>query len=180
MDQADGEKVFFFGYGAYRNKSKLAQVLGHAVSEGVGAILEGHVLVYQTIDQLPESLQEFFRNTYGNNFKAYTIRKGNGVISGMIWEINKQDLETLKKWEFVPEWREIVEVNVKSSGEKMVTAYSEKAQDDQPFHEITDGVEYEEFENKVIPKVDAAQKEYYTKQQIENIKQWLYSQTKRN
>lgn len=170
-------KVLFFGYGAYRNKGKISQVLGHNPGEGVGAVLEGYVLVYQTIDQLPESLREFFRGVYGNDFRAYTIRKGEGVVSGMLWEINDEDLVTLKKWEFEGIWREVVEVTVKSSGGKDARAFTEKANGDQPFHEITDGLSYEEFENKrAVQNQKSSEDPYYTNLQIEKIKKWLKTQ----
>jgi hypothetical protein len=173
-------KVLFFGYGAYRNKNKLAQVLGHTLGEGVGAVLEGYVLVYQTLNQLPANIGEFLRGVYGNDFKAYTIRKGSGVVSGIIWEITNEDLEIIKKWEFIPlsPWREIVGINLKSSGGKEVKAFTEKAKDDQPATKITDGLDYEEFENiRQDPnKKQSNDNPYYTQQQIEKIKSWLAKQ----
>ena len=173
------KKILFFGYGANRNKNKLIQVLGHSVGEGVGAVLEGYVLVYQTISQLPEHLRNFFAETYGHNFKAYTLRAGEGVVSGTIWEIDEKDLEILKEWEFVPEWREVVEVIVLSAGGKEVQVLTEKSKDEFQFHEITDGVNYEEFNFPRLSKDDPKQELYYTKQQIERIKGWLEQQSKK-
>ena len=172
-------KVLFFGYGEYRNRSKLAQVIGHDPGEEVGAVLNGYILVYQSLKQIPENLRKFLQDVFGNDFKAYSIKKGNGLVSGVIWELEEKDLKTLKEWVFVGDWREMAEVVVTSSGGKEVTALTDKARDSQQFEKVIDGVDYEEFNNSRIPKIDYTKQEQYTQEQISKIRAWLSQESNR-
>ncbi len=45
--------MLFFGYGAYRSKAKMAQVIGYEPETEVGGIVEGYRLAYQVLSQLP-------------------------------------------------------------------------------------------------------------------------------
>lgn len=75
-------KILFFGYGANRSREKIKKVISKDPGEGIGAVLEGYVLVDQALMQIPEPPREFLRKVYGNNFKSYSIKKGAGCYPG--------------------------------------------------------------------------------------------------
>src|SRR5438045_1486957 len=116
-------KVLFFGYGANKNRRKIAQIIGRDPQESVGALLEGYVLSTQNLNQIPDPPKELLRNLFGNDFKVYTIIKGEGVVQGSLFEITEEELNKISQWEFVPIWRQIIEVNIKSSGNKQIKAF---------------------------------------------------------
>jgi hypothetical protein len=172
------KKFLFFGYGANSDRQKIKQIIGRDPGEGVGAILDNYVLAVQELSLIPEPPRNLLAQIYGNSFKAYTLKKGQGVVSGVLWELNDDELAIFKKWEFVGVWREIIEVEVKSAGQKPVSVLTEKSMDQFPVAQVADGVTYEPFNFKEIEKNNKSPKEdpHYTKQQIEMIKNWLAAQ----
>lgn len=167
----------FFGYGANRARSKIAYIIGRDPGEHVGAIVEGYVLAVQHLTNVPEKPQSLLRELYGNEFKSYTLRKGEGLVLGMVWELSDEELGKIKEWEFVGIWREIVEIEVKSSGGKMVKILTEKVLDNLKVNEVADGLLYSEFDFiKNDEALNPMEKQYYTNEQIKKIKNWLKSQ----
>ncbi len=170
------ETILFFGYGANRSKSKIGYIIGHNPGESVGATLEGYVLGIQSLRDIPNPPQEFLQDLYGGSFKAYTAKKGEGVIAGVLFELSPEDFQKIKEWEYEGIWREFIEVEVTSSGGKKIKAITEKSLDNYPVSEIGDGILYSEFdfirqEGIYIPNKEY--QEYYTHEQIEKIKAWL-------
>lgn len=166
------QKVYFFGYGANRNREKIYQITGKYPSLEFGAILEGYQLCVQNLDLITEKPRKILTELYGERFKAYTIKKGNGIVSGMIWEITPEDLEKIKEWEFVGDWKEIIEITIRSAGNKTIQAITEKVTDDAQVIDIVDGLSYDEFEF-TIKNDSKSKEEFYTQAQIDYIKKQL-------
>lgn len=165
------DKKLFFGYGANRNRSKIRQIIGKDPGDGVGAILEGYTLHLQNLDQIPEPAQSDLKNIFGN-FKAYTIRPGKGFVAGIVWSFTDEELEKIKQWEYVGNWREIVEVTVKSEDYYTVKILTEKSIDTFPVSEKVDGIVYNELDFKELEK-GSKEDEYYTKSQLEKIRKLI-------
>lgn len=158
-------KIYFFGYGAYRIKERVAQILGHTPEGGYGAVLEGYVLGIQSLEQIPNQAQDILKKAWGDNFRCYTLKPGKGVIAGVIWEIDEKDLEIIKEWEFVGVWREFITAPVKLKDGRVITnAITEKAPDGVPIKEIVDGLNYEDNLNKEGMKDITADDEYKIKE----------------
>lgn len=142
----------------------------------MGAILEGYSLYFQTLKQIPEPPRELLREVYGSEFKAYTSKKENSLIQGILWEIDTEDFNKLKEWEFIGIWREFVEVTITTSENLTLKAITDKTPESHPVEDRVDGLNYNEF-NFVRIKKEAPKfkKDYdtYTKVQIEAIKNWL-------
>jgi hypothetical protein len=172
------DKVLFFGYGANISREKIKQIINRDPGNHVGAVIENYILCSQVLSNLPEPPQKFLQQIYGGSFKAYTLKKGKGIVLGAIWEVTLEELETIKKWEFVGLWREMAEVVIKSSGGKEVKAFTEKSIDKFPVAQVVDGLTYDPFgfkeKEKSVPTTDP----YYSQQQAEKIKQWLAEQAK--
>lgn len=166
------EKKLFFGYGANRNRSKIRQVIGRDPGEGVGAILEGYSLYLQDMEQIPERVRADLQKIFGNSFKSYTIVKGKGFVLGVIWAITDEELEKIKVWEYVGEWREIIEVTVKSEDFYTVKVLTEKCIDTFPATKKVDGLYYNELELKEL-EITKEEDEFYTKKQLEEIRKLL-------
>jgi hypothetical protein len=111
----DQNKIYFFGYGANRDAQKISKVLGKTPIYHIGAELEGYQLVYQTLDQIPDPPRKLLEAAWGNTFKAYTINQGSGVVGGVVWEFEPEDLVVMKKWEFDGVWRQFIPVKIKAS-----------------------------------------------------------------
>lgn len=99
-----------------------------------------------------------------------------------MYELEKKDFEVFKKWEFDGIWREFVEVSVKASGGKLVKVLTEKSKDEFPINEITDGLDYSEFNHQPQPQItqDPVKLQQATIQRVARIKSWLAAQIKRS
>jgi hypothetical protein len=167
----------FFGYGANRSKSKIVSILGHEPGKFVGAVLLHFNLGVQKLSDIPEAAQRIMKEVYGNDFKAYSLTPGEGVVIGTLWQISDEDLAKIKEWEMDGLWREIIEVEVMSSGGKIVKAFTEKSKDEFGISEVIDGIIYSEFDFERKEKIPNAEEDaYYTQEQIEKIKKWLDAQ----
>lgn len=169
-------KVLFFGYGANRSSNKLRTLLNRDLGDSVGAVIEGYCLGIQTLKQIPEEISTTLKSIYGEDFKAYTLKKGRGMVTGSLWEITTDEIETIKNWEFVGPWREMIEVEVISSGLKPIKAFTEKAIELQEVDHIVDGLLYQEFNLQRINQNKPSDDPFYTQTQIEKIRGWLKSQ----
>lgn len=169
-------RVLFFGYGANKSRSKIQQIIGKDPGLGVGAILEGYTLNLQSINQIPDIPRQILLKLYSGEFKAYTIRKGDGVVVGAIWEIEEEDLNKIKEWEFVDVWREIIEVSVKTSSEETLKVITEKAKDEFQTEFIVDGLLYDVF-GFTKKASDPTKDQYYTQKQLAKIRSWIAKET---
>lgn len=164
------DTVYFFGYGANRNREKLRQILGKYPELEFGGIIEGYQLCFQTLDQIPKGPKEVLQKLYGDSFKGYTLKKGEGVVGGAVFQLEKKDFEYIKEWEFVGMWRELIPVTVKTAGGKAIQALTEKAMNDTVISDVVDGLLYDEFS---FVETKEKQKEFYTKEQLTYIRQQL-------
>lgn len=166
--------MLFFGYGAYRGRAKIAQVIGREPEGEIGGVVEGYRLAYQVLSQLPQPVQDNLRDIWGEEFKAYTLKKGNGMVNGIIWNIEEKDFETIKEWEYIGAWREIIKVDVKTSDGLILNAFSEKIFDSAPVTDFVDGLLYDEFELvRQSQKAKIENLEYYTQEQLQLIRDQL-------
>jgi hypothetical protein len=140
--------TYFFGYGVYRDKQRLADIIGKQPKGGYGALLSDFVLTVQKLSLIPEKARKIIQQVWGDNFKAYTLKKGQGLVAGVVWELDDKDIEKIKAWEHIDVWREIKEVTVVTHDKKTLTAITEKAHEDGPISEIVDGLYYDNNLNK--------------------------------
>jgi hypothetical protein len=166
------DSVLFFGYDIHREGSLISQIIGRHPN-GIAAIIQGYTLCSQRLDQVPNPAQGILRSVFGDSFQSYTLRKGNGIVLGTIWELTDEDLSKIKEFEFEGVWREFFEVEVLSSGMKNVRCITEKVYDNQEILEVVDGLDYDLFLNKKSEQVNSEQLQKYTTDQIEQIKNWL-------
>jgi hypothetical protein len=167
------EKILFFGYGANRSKQKIKEIIGREPDQGVGAVLKGYTLNVQNLTQIPTDVQNFLQKLYGNEFKAYTLKKGQGIVVGVIWELNEEDLEKFKEWEFIGAWRELVDVEVETSSGDTVKVLTEKSMDKFPSTFIVDGLIYDVFAFSKRKVASPDEQQYYTQKQITTLRNWL-------
>ncbi len=164
-------KILYFGYGAYRNRSKVEQVIAHPRPEEIGGIAEGYRLAYQDLSQIPQKASDILRNVWGDNFKAYTLKRENGIVSGVVYTITEEDLVKIKEWEFDGLWRDIIEIEIKTSDGFVVKAFTDMAKPDQQVAGYADGLLYNEFAFIIKQeKENIRDQEYYTQQQLEKIR----------
>ena len=157
--------IKFFGYGANRNRKRLREILGHEPGGGDSAILNNAILTVQTLDQIPDEPRRILEKVWGEKFRSYTIKDGKGETVGTLWEIDENDLELLKKWEYIGDWREFQEVTVKTADGTEVKALTDRAPEGSLTKKVVDGLNYEDNLNKegMKPTEDAENDEYRLK-----------------
>jgi len=166
-------KTFFFGYGSYRDKKKIAEIIGKDPEGGEPAVLEGYLLAVQTLDQIPGSARAVLQKVWGDQFRAYTIRKSPGIVVGTVWIIDQEDLNKIKEWEFVEEqWREIKQVDVTTNSGTKIPVLTDLARETLPVKEFVNGIEYEYNLNKKGKKIYREDDEHKFKE-IMRIRQEL-------
>jgi hypothetical protein len=151
--------INFFGYGLLRDRSIIKEIIGRDPGTGRPAIIRGYELVYQVLSQIPEKVRQKLEQAWGSNFKAYTLRRGAGIVTGVIWEITDQELEKIKAWEFVGMWREAVNDTVTTSDGEQISIAIIKAPDEQLFEEKINGLQYETNLNRKRPVPDESKEE---------------------
>ncbi|MFA6017044.1 MAG: hypothetical protein WC744_03080 [Patescibacteria group bacterium] len=167
-------KVFFFGYGAYKDNYRLAEIIGKPPEGGEGALLEGYDLGVQNINNIPKEPKEILAKVWGNNFQAYTMKKGSGYIQGRIWLLDEEDLQKIKEWEFInkSDWRELVSVTVKTSDGKTISTITDKSKDKYEIDKFVDGLNYEPNLNREGKKYYSEEDEYKIELMRKEIKEY--------
>lgn len=169
-------KSNFFGYGILRNKRILAEIIHHEPDGGSSAILENYNLCVQTLDLIPNFPRDILQKVWGQNFRSYTLKKGNGIVSGIVWKLSEEDLTKISRWDFIPEWKEIIKVQVKTFSEKIIESVTTKVYDNQSFYALIDGINYENNLNPQgkMPNVsDTEVEEQYKIKALEKIRENL-------
>lgn len=136
-------KILYFGYGANRSSQKIFEILGKEPGGGNSAVLEGFNLYTQTLSQIPEKPRSILEKVWGGEFRSYTLKKGEGSVAGVLWELDEDELKKLQEWEFVGYWKEMIQVPIKTSSGETVYAVTEKVTDDQSVEGKVDGLFYE-------------------------------------
>lgn len=144
--------INYFGYGANRDRIRVKEILGKESKGGYGALLSGYTLGYQILDQIPEIPRKTLKEVWGENFKCYTLKKGKGFVAGVIWELDENDLEIIRKWEFVGLWKELIDVHVYTFDGEEISAVTEKVPDSAPVFGFSDGLNYE---NNINPEMES-------------------------
>lgn len=148
--------ILFFGYGANRDKKRIVDILEASglagedleIQGGKGARIDGAVLSIQTLDQVPMQVRDMLQKVWGDKFRAYTLKPGNGQIAGVVWELTQKQYDALKEWELVGVWRELTEVEAITSDLQRLRVCTDKASNDAVVKEIVDGLNYESNLNK--------------------------------
>lgn len=143
--------MLFFGYGANKDKKRLQEIFKASdlegdelvVRGGKGARVDNMVLAVQAFNQLPEEIKEAIDKVWGDKFRSYTMKAGNGQIAGVIWELTDKQYKALKDWEFDGVWREMREVEVVTSDQQKLKVLTDKIKDAAAIKEIVDGLNYE-------------------------------------
>ncbi len=133
---------YFFGYGANRSSDRLRQILGKEPQAGFGAIAEGFDLAIQTLDQIPKRAQDILRQAWGNEFKAYTLVPGKGMVTGVVWNLDEEDFKMLYAFEFIDLWSKFEVIKVKKFNGKLLEVITTRVLDNAPIAEICDGINY--------------------------------------
>lgn len=167
--------IYFFGYGAYKNKERVNLILKRQ-PKGYGAVIENYALHIQALEQVPSPVRERLNKVWGPNFRSYTMRTNPGsMVLGIVWEITEKDFETIRQWEFIGVWREFIQVQVKLFDGRVISAMTEKIPDNHPINEEVDGLDYVDNLNWAPPQFDdkEVEKEYKLddlRKELEQIK----------
>lgn len=176
------DKIFYFGYGANRDKKRIEDILTVSGLKGddlkiegrYGARIDGFVLGIQALDQIPEEVRENLRKVWGDNFRCYTMKPGYGQIAGVIWEYTEAQFNAIKEWEYDGIWREIVEVEVITTDQKKLKTFTDRAKNDAPIKEIVDGLIYEDNLNKQGMRTeDEFSEDEYKIKEIQKVREEL-------
>lgn len=140
--------VYFFGYGSNRSKKKITELLGYTPKKFYGAIAVKYDLGYHILgDVKNHDVKKILQTVWGDDFASYSIRPGSGIVAGIVWEITKEDLDKIKKWEFVGSWREIIEISVYTYKGQKLSALTDVVPDSIPFYGVADGLFYKDVIN---------------------------------
>lgn len=135
--------IQYFGYGANSSEARLRQILGH-VSLCQGAVLSGYRLNYQILKQISDPrVREILGSVWGKDFQVYTLRKGKGLVVGKLWELSESDLDKIKDWEFIGQWRKLIKVKVLIFNNQLVEAMTDIACETESVFGEVDGLNYE-------------------------------------
>jgi len=171
------DKIYFFGYGANRDVQKIGKILGKTPVSCTGAILEGYSLFYQKLEQIPDPAKGFLRSAWGEDFKAYTINPGSGITAGVIWEITKEDLEIIKKWEFDGIWRQVINIEIKTFEGKKLSAFTDKAINSNDCAGFYDGLNYPNNLNNqegIVSEAEVAKEDIYRIEKLRELRKELF------
>ncbi|HBB76526.1 MAG: hypothetical protein A2186_00750 [Candidatus Levybacteria bacterium RIFOXYA1_FULL_41_10] len=144
-------KILFFGYGANREKTRIVDILRASnlvgddlkLDGGYGARVDGMILGIQDLEQIPEVARKSLLEVWGSNFRAYTVKPGTGQVAGVLWGLNEKQFQTLKEWEHDGVWRKFIEVEITTTDQHKLKAFTDKALDDSKVVQIVDGLNYE-------------------------------------
>lgn len=144
-------KALFFGYGANRDKKRIEEILKASgltgedlsVEGGYGARVDGMLLAIQNLEQIPDDARKTLSEVWGTNFRAYTLKLGNGQVSGVLWGLNEKQFEALKTWEHDGVWRKFIEIEIITTDQHKLKAFTDKALDDTHVVQFVDGLNYE-------------------------------------
>lgn len=175
------DKILFFGYGANRDKKRIEDILKASglegkdltVEGGYGARVDGMLLAIQNLAQIPEEVQKPLSEVWGTNFRAYTLKPGDGQVAGVLWGFNDKQYEALKKWERDGVWRKFIEVEITTTDQHKLKAFTDKALDDSKIIETVDGLNYESNLNIEGMKAPNFENDEYRIKELETIRQKL-------
>jgi len=137
--------LHYFGYGANRDPGQMEAITGRSL-KGQPAYVKGFELVVQKLGDIPELPQKILRKAWGKHFESYAIRKGEGQVHGMLWEITPEDRGHISNWELIPEgWYKGGLVTAILEDETEVPAVTDIIERQQHIDKVVDGSQYETF-----------------------------------
>jgi len=135
--------VYFFGYGAYRSKQCIEDVLGTTLADGRGAVVHEYALCYQILSQIPDPPRELLKKIWGDAFRCYTIRPfPKALVAGVVWELTPYQLHHMKEWEYDGIWKKIIQIPVTLCNGDTMNAWTDVILETIPIHEAVDGLYY--------------------------------------
>jgi hypothetical protein len=148
--------IDFFYYGSGVDEDVMSSIIGKKPLDAKPATLHGYNLGIQGINDIPDvkvvglkmTARELVKDAWGKDYQTYSAYKGGGEIRGIVWTINKEDLDLLRNWELVDyKWYSIVDGMVTfSDGKKeKVLTFAVK---NQPIQKNINGMNYDPFFNK--------------------------------
>ena len=154
-----------------RDPLVIKEIIGYSPKGSQGAVINNFDLGYQLLEQIPSETKSVLSQVWGPGFKAYTIYPGKGVVAGSIWDLEEKDLELIKKWEFVGNWREIITIPAKLFNGNTIDVSTTKVFSNQKIETYVDGINYENSLNPQGKKFSYEEK--FRKDEIEKIHQVL-------
>jgi len=150
------ETVDIFYYGPGADEDVMTAIIGKKPIKGRSAILQGYKLGIQGVNEIPDikvkgssqTARQIIKGAWGPDFLMHAAHKGKGLIKGIVWTINKEDLGMVKKLELVKfKWYSIVKSKVvfADGGTAQVLTIVVK---NQPVQKDIDGLNYDLFLDK--------------------------------
>jgi len=179
-------KILFFGYGANRDKKRIEDILKASaligddlkVDGGFGARVDGMLLAIQNLQQVPEEAKKPLMEVWGSNFRAYTLKPGVGQVSGVLWGLNEQQFEALKTWEHDGVWRKFIEIEIITTDQHRLKAFTDKALDDTNVMQFVDGLNYESNLNIAgMKEAVGPENDEYRIKELQNLREKLAQAT---
>ncbi len=145
--------ISYFGYGANANPNRIKEIIGHLPEKKIGGLIYNSKLAIQTLNQIPEPAKSILKTVWGKKFLAYTIIPGNGLVTGIFWQLTPEEFSKLKDWEEVGGWRKFVPVEVTLYDGTVKHAITDQISSlDQPLFGCVDSIIYQYNLNENQPR----------------------------
>jgi hypothetical protein len=161
----------FFGYGANRSKYRIKEITGRFPIGGYSAIVRNYCLCYQKLTHIPDPPREILRKIWGEDFRCYTLFPHPGIVTGVIWELDENGFDLMKKWEFIGPWKELVTVEAITFQGKTIPSQTEIIHPSQTTDIVVDGINYETFINSPSPNKEKYEEQI--KEELQKVRQML-------
>ena len=167
-----GDKILYFAYGNNREQRIMQALTGNKNLVGHEATLKGYVLGIQRLDQvpntrlsgLPVSPYEAIRRNWSDGFESYVIKKGDGEVTGMVWELTPEERELVRDWELIElGWYKDAKGEAVLKDGKKIEIETYVLGDNQEIDRIVDGKEYNSFLSRpedFLRVIEIARREY--------------------
>lgn len=169
-------KILYFAYGNNREPEIMQALTGNKNLVGHEATLNGYVLGIQRLDQVPSSRlpglpvspQEVVRKNWDDSFESYVVKKGNGEVKGIVWELTPEERELIRDWELIDlGWYKDAKGEAVLKDGRKIEIETYVLGDNQEIDRIVDGKEYNSFLSKpedFLRVIDVARREYFERQ----------------
>ncbi len=174
-----GNKILYFAYGNNREPEIMQALTGNKKLVGHEATLKGYVLGVQRLDQVPKtrmpglpiSPYEAIKRNWDDKFESYVVKKGEGDVKGIVWELTPEERELVRDWELVDfGWYKDIKGKAVTKDGREVDIQTEGFREGQEVDREVDGKDYPAFLNKFgdFQRVaEKARREYLERIKIE-------------
>jgi len=168
-----GNKILYFAYGNNREPEIMQALTGNKNMVGDEATLKGYVLGIQRLDQVPRtrlpglpiSPYEAIKRHWSDSFESYVIKKGEGEVKGMVWELTPEERELVRDWELIDlGWYKDAKGEAILANGKKVEIETYALGDNQEIDKVVDGREYNSFLSEpenFLRVIEIARREYF-------------------